>query len=379
MNQRQLYAGLMSGTSVDAIDAVLVDFAPAQPSLIASHSHPIPDSIKSRINQLCHPSTQTLEKSTIDPIDVLGELHVQLGQLFADATLALLAQAKVNAQDVQAVGSHGQTIRHRPEGTFPFSLQIADPNTIAQRTGITTVADFRLRDMAAGGQGAPLVPAFHQAAFHSEAVDRIILNIGGIANITLLNKNASAKVTGFDTGPGNTLMDQWIKQHRGLTYDPEGSWASQGAVRQDLLEKLLAHPYFAQPSPKSTGREMFNLAWLTATLAELDGIKAADVQRTLLELTVDTIALAIKAQGIKNGELLVCGGGYHNHLLLAELAAKLPAFSVAGTTAAGCPPDWVEAMAFAWLAKQNVDQLPGNLHSVTGAEKPVILGGLYFK
>ncbi len=379
MNQRQLYAGLMSGTSVDAIDAVLVDFTPPQPSLIASHSHPIPDSIKSRINDLCHPSTQTPERNAIDSIDLLGELHVQLGQLFADATLALLAQAKVNAQDVQAIGSHGQTIRHRPGGTFPFSLQIADPNTIAQRTGVTTVADFRLRDMAAGGQGAPLVPAFHQAVFHSEAVDRIILNIGGIANITLLSKNASTKVTGFDTGPGNTLMDQWIKQHRGLAYDQEGSWASQGVVHQGLLEKLLAHPYFAQPPPKSTGREMFNLAWLTATLAELDGIEAADVQRTLLELTVETIALAITAQGIKDGELLVCGGGYHNRLLMTNLAAKLPTFSVTGTTAAGCPPDWVEAMAFAWLAKQNVHQLPGNLCSVTGAKSPVILGGRYFK
>lgn len=379
MSKRQLYAGLMSGTSVDAIDAALVDFSSTQPLLVASHSHAIPDSIKTRIAELCSPASQS---SDTNQIDTLGELHVQLGRLFADAILVLLAQANVDANDILAIGSHGQTIRHRPKGPnnpFPFSLQIGDPNTIAHHTGITTVADFRLRDMAAGGQGAPLVPAFHQAVFHSEAIDRVILNIGGIANITLLEKNSSAKVLGFDTGPGNTLMDQWIKQVKGEAYDKDGAWAASGSIHQALLKQLMAHDYFCEPPPKSTGREAFNILWLESILAQLDTIDETDVQRTLLQLTVNSIAQAIKSQTIKKGALLICGGGAHNHALMAALAEQLPAFIVSTTTPAGCHPDWVEAMAFAWLAKQTLQQLPGNLPDVTGASAPVVLGGIYFK
>ncbi|HEY9134574.1 MAG TPA: anhydro-N-acetylmuramic acid kinase [Pseudomonadales bacterium] len=379
MRTRQLYAGLMSGTSVDGIDAVLADFSSAQPLLVASYSHVIPESIKSRIAELCSPASPS---SNTNQIDALGELHVQLGRLFADAVLALSAQANVDAKDILAIGSHGQTIRHRPKDSnnpFPFSLQIGDPNTIAHRTGITTVADFRLRDMAAGGQGAPLVPAFHQAVFYSEVMNRIILNIGGIANITLLEKDRSTKVLGFDTGPGNTLMDQWIKQVKGEAYDKSGAWAASGSIHQALLKKLLAHHYFFQPAPKSTGREVFNLPWLESILSELNAINAVDVQRTLLEFTANTITQAIKAQTIKTGEVLVCGGGCHNNLLMTVLAEQLPAFEVSTTTKAGCAPDWVEAMAFAWLAKQTLHQLPGNLPDVTGANTPVVLGGVYFK
>jgi len=376
MSKSQLYVGLMSGTSIDAIDAALVDFSSAQPSLVAHHNHVIPEDIKNRIAELCSPQTLSPRLSEIDSY---GELHIQLGQLFADACLALLETANIPPEDVLAIGNHGQTIRHRPNGSFPFSLQIADPSTIAQRTGITTVADFRLRDMAAGGQGAPLVPAFHQAVFHSDKINRIILNIGGIANITVLEKNKSEKVLGFDTGPGNTLMDQWIKKIKGEAYDKEGAWAKSGTTNTELLKKLLAHPYLSAPAPKSTGREIFNLNWLSPILSETDELKPEDIQRTLLELTSNSIAQSIKNLSIKIGEVLVCGGGSHNCLLMASLAKHLPEFSISTTASAGYPPDWIEAMAFAWLAKQTLNHLPGNLPNVTGAKSQVVLGGIYLK
>ena len=352
------------------------DFSSAQPSLVASHSHTIPDGIKSRIAELCSPQTLS---PRLSEIDCYGELHIQLGQLFADACLALLETANIPSEDVLAIGNHGQTIRHRPNGSFPFSLQIADPSTIAQRTGITTVADFRLRDMAVGGQGAPLVPAFHQAVFHSDKINRIILNIGGIANITVLEKNNSEKVLGFDTGPGNTLMDQWIKKINGEAYDKEGAWAKSGTTNTELLNKLLAHPYLSAPAPKSTGRETFNLNWLNSILSKSDELKPEDIQRTLLEFTSNSIAQSIKNLSVKNGEVLVCGGGSHNCFLMASLAKHLPEFSISTTASAGYPPDWIEAMAFAWLAKQTLNHLPGNLPNVTGAKSQVILGGIYLK
>ena len=376
MSKSQLYVGLMSGTSIDAIDAALVDFSPAQPSLVTSHSHTIPDDIKNRIAELCSPQTLSSQQSEID---CYGELHIQLGQLFSEACLALIDKANTQPADVIAIGNHGQTIRHRPNGSFPFSLQIADPSTIAQRTGITTVADFRLRDMAAGGQGAPLVPAFHQAVFHSDKINRIILNIGGIANITVLEKNKSEKVLGFDTGPGNTLMDQWIKKIKGEAYDKEGAWAKSGTTNTELLKKLLAHPYLSAPAPKSTGREIFNLNWLNPILSKSNELKPEDIQRTLLEFTSNSIAQSIKKLSIKSGEVLVCGGGSHNCLLMASLAKHLPEFSISTTASAGYPPDWIEAMAFAWLAKQTLNHLPGNLPNVTGAKSQVVLGGIYLK
>ena len=379
MSKRQLYAGLMSGTSVDGIDAALVDFSGFQASLITSHSHSLPDIIKSRINELCNPASQMQSSNKYDQIDLLGELHIQLGQLFAEALLTLIEKARVNKKDVIAVGSHGQTIRHRPNPQHPFSLQIADPNTIAERSGITTVADFRLRDMAAGGQGAPLVPAFHKAFFRSKEINRIILNIGGIANITLLDKNDSKEVLGFDTGPGNTLMDQWIKKNKGLNYDDKGTWAANGTVNEELLQALLSHPYLSQPTPKSTGREEFNLSWLESKLANFHTSDAQDIQLTLLHFTAISISQAIKNSEIKSGEILICGGGAHNTLLMNCLSEQLPDFKISTTEAAGCPPDWVEAMAFAWLAKQSIHQLPGNLPDVTGAKNSAILGGIYFK
>src|SRR3989344_3027596 len=251
------YIGLMSGTSADAIDAVLVALPANGPlKLIASHSHPIPEPAKPAIHSLTLPGP--------NEIDRLGALHTELGELFAGAALAVLRAAKLTAKDVRAIGSHGQTVRHRPAGTFPFSLQIGNPSVIAERTGITTVADFRARDIAAGGQGAPLVPAFHQQMVHSTRRNRVILNIGGIANVTCLPADASQPVSGFDTGPGNTLLDQWMGHHNARDCDDAGQWAASGKSSKALLEQLLTDPYFAASPPKSTGREHFHLDWLNA-------------------------------------------------------------------------------------------------------------------
>ncbi|GAB4509344.1 MAG: anhydro-N-acetylmuramic acid kinase [Sulfuricaulis sp.] len=365
------YIGLMSGTSVDGIDAALVSLsAGSRPALVSTHAHPIPATTRRDIQSLMRDGPNEIER--------LGELGMALGELFAEAANAVIKKAGLTSKDIRAIGSHGQTLRHRPHATHPFTLQIGNPSMIAERTGITTVADFRARDMAAGGQGAPMVPAFHQQMFHSPQRNRAIINIGGIANVTWLPADASQPVMGFDTGPGNTLLDQWINHHHTHAHDEAGQWAASGRASKELLGELLADPYFTASPPKSTGREHFNMEWLQGHLKKLAATSAAaDVQATLVQLTAQSIAQAIRAFLPQTQEAYVCGGGAHNRELMSALAANLSGMPVATTDSLGMSPDWVEAAAFAWLAHQALEKHPGNLPSVTGAKRAVILGGIY--
>jgi len=365
-----LYIGLMSGTSMDAVDAVLVSHAENLPKMVARHSHAIPEPLQRAL--------ATVVEGKYDG-PVVWRLDAELGRLFADAVAELLISAGVSAGDVTAIGSHGQTIYHGPDDTPPVTVQIADPNVIAERTGITTVADFRRRDIAAGGQGAPLAPAFHQALFQSQGSARVVVNIGGIANITILPKEPEAAVTGFDTGPGNTLMDLWCAKHRRQPMDKDGEFAARGSVIEKLLVELLADPYFRKPPPKSTGREYFNLNWLQRVI-EATGRQASapeDVQRTLLELTSAGIADAIADYGQNTEEVFVCGGGARNPVLMGALSKRMDRRTVSSTAKAGVDPDWIEAVAFSWMAKQTLEARSSNLPTVTGARRAVILGGIY--
>lgn len=368
---RELYIGLMSGTSVDGIDAALVDFSEVAPQVIATHYTPYKDSMREAVLSLCQADHNEIER--------LGKMDHLLGQAFADSALTLLDKAGVAAHLVTGIGSHGQTIRHRPNLPQPFTLQIGDPNIIAAKTGITTVADFRRKDMAQGGQGAPLVPAFHHSVYHSKQTHRAIVNIGGMANATLLFKDDINRVLGFDTGPGNVLLDAWIKFHQGTPYDQDGSFAASGKVQTDLLTHLLSHPFFSEPAPKSTGREMFHLTWLQSELAKLNAhLLPCDVQATLVALTYHSIMRAI-TEYLKDGEIILCGGGVRNQTLLTQFktGSTYPHFKISTTQEYDIDADWIEAVAFAWLAKQTLDRKPGNLMSVTGASRPVILGGIY--
>ena len=370
--QARLFIGLMSGTSADSIDAALVSFRQGHCQLIKTHNHPLTPDLKTRIHSLTLPGDNEIAR--------MGILDHHLGEAFAMAANEVLAKAQFRPEDVAAIGSHGQTIRHQPahEGGVRSSLQIADPNIIAERTGILTIADFRRRDIACGGQGAPLAPAFHKAQFGSTQEARCIVNIGGIANITSLP--LSGPVIGFDTGPGNTLLDAWIDLTKGKAYDKDGAWAASGAVDSALLNEMLRHPFLKFPPPKSTGREDFNLAWLQTLLdSHPRALTPVQVQATLLEFTAVTIAYAIRNHCPTDSAVFICGGGAHNRQLLKQLQAQLPANSVKTTEALGIDPDWVEAAAFAWLAKQYVDGETGNLPSVTGADKAVILGAAYSK
>lgn len=370
MNQQppDIYIGLMSGTSLDAIDVALVSFSdPQAPQLIHARNWNIPSALRVQIENLCQPSG--------DEINRMGELDIQIGELFAEAVLSALQETGISAVQVRAIGSHGQTIRHHPFRNSPFTLQIGDPNTIAFRTGITTVADFRRMDIAAGGQGAPLVPAFHDAVLRNEKENRVIVNIGGMANITVLARDFP--VSGFDTGPGNVLMDAWIQKHLQQTHDAEGRWARSGQCHATLLNKLLSHPYFSLPAPKSTGREMFHLAWLESQLLEMGELKAEDVQRTLLELTARSICDAIVQLPAAIDRVLLCGGGSHNTLLCERIAELVPQSTLGSTSDFGVSADWLEAMAFAWLAKQRLEYKAGNAPTVSGASRPCVLGGVY--
>lgn len=368
-----LYIGLMSGTSVDGIDAALLRITPDSMHLVASHAAALPAELRSRLLTLT-------EIARIEPEEI-GRADRELGLHFAGAALALLRAAGIEGNEVRAIGSHGQTIRHRPgrgaDGALPFTWQIGDPHTIAERTGICTVADFRRRDVAAGGQGAPLVPAFHAAAFGSATVDRVIVNIGGFANLSMLPAGRPQATSGFDTGPGNALMDAWIRRHQGLQHDAGGGWARSGQRDDALLARLLSHAFFALAAPKSTGREEFNLAWLDRELAEIAALRPQDVQATLLELTVRSIAAAIDAALPAAREIYVCGGGAWNDFLMERLGAVLAPRRVATTAALGIDPDWVEASAFAWLAHQALEGLPGNVPAVTGASGTRVLGAIH--
>ncbi|WP_295920546.1 anhydro-N-acetylmuramic acid kinase [uncultured Xanthomonas sp.] len=314
------------------------------------------------------------EGGDIASLDALGQLDAEVAIAFAEAALRLLDDAGVAPAAVRAIGSHGQTVRHRPLADPAFTWQLGDGNRIAELTGIATVCDFRRRDVAAGGHGAPLMPAFHAAMLGAAHEDRAVLNLGGIGNLTWLP--AHGAVRGFDTGPANALLDAWCQRHRGQPYDAGGAFAASGAVDADLLQRLLADPWFALPPPKSTGREQFHLRWLEACL-DTPAPTPAAVQATLLELTAATIADALLAQQPATRQLLVCGGGVHNPLLLARLQARLPGVQVHSTQAQGLDPDYIEAMGFAWLARQTLAGLPGNLPSVSGARGPRILGALH--
>ncbi|PLW81105.1 anhydro-N-acetylmuramic acid kinase [Kineobactrum sediminis] len=365
-----LYIGLMSGTSIDAIDCALVRCSAQRIELVATLASPIPGGLRADITAISQPGDNEIER--------LGILDRKLGHLFAEATLALLADSGFDPKDIAAIGSHGQTIRHRPPSAgneTAFSLQIGDPNTIAELTGITTVADFRRRDMAAGGEGAPLAPAFHAAAFATSDRNRAIVNIGGIANLSLLDGTILA--AGFDTGPGNTLLDHWIARHKSERYDHEGLWAAGGTVIPALLEALNDHPYLACQGPRSTGKEAFNLEWVDDCLRSLPACPAQDVQATLAEFTAHSIAGAVRDWDRKTDEVYVCGGGAANADLMRRLQRQLGTVPLSSTAVLGLDPDWVEAAAFAWLAWRSIAELPGNAAQVTGAAGERVLGGIY--
>lgn len=370
-----LFLGLISGTSADGIDAALVRFdggsAHARPTLVFGRTYAWDPMLRERLVTL----GQHVHALTLDEI---GELDVRIGHAFAAAAQAAIHDSGHVPRDLAAIGSHGQTLRHRPHGDAPFTLQLGDAHCIAERCGVTVVADFRRRDVAAGGHGAPLVPAFHAATLHAPDEDRAVLNLGGIANLTLLP--AQGTVRGFDTGPANGLMDAWCLRHTGRPFDAGGAFAAQGRVDAPLLARLLAEPWFAAPPPKSTGRDRFHLDWVEAALAgggvPFEG-QPADVQATLLALTARSVADALRATQPRTRRVIACGGGVHNPLLMAALAEAMPDAVIESSAAHGLDPDFVEAMAFAWLAREHLAGRPGNLPAVTGAAGPRVLGALY--
>ena len=361
-----IYLGLISGTSMDAIDAALVDFDVVPLRVIAASATPFEPELKRRVSAL-------IDRADRVALDEVGQIDVELGQAFARAALALMQSARISADRILAIGSHGQTLRHRPDLGVPFTWQIGDPNMLTEMTGVTVVADFRRRDVAAGGQGAPLLPVFHDQVFRSDVEDRVIANLGGIANITILSRDSS--VTGFDTGPANRLLDAWIAQHLGKNFDAQGAWAASGVVDDTLLRELLDEPYLRLPPPKSTGRELFNLPWLQSRLG-LFSRSPRDVQATLQQFTACTLAAAVR-QYAPGAALYVCGGGAHNAGLLNAIAALIAPNRVASTAALGLDPDYVEAIAFAWFAMRTLEGLTSSAGSVTGAKGARILGGVY--
>lgn len=361
------YIGLMSGTSMDGIDAVVASFSDRRVTIAGSLQKAYPDTLRrALLNAVSTPVDQAIAN--------IGSLDRQVGECFRDAANELLRTTGIAAEEIQAIGSHGQTVRHQPDAVTPYSLQIGNPALIADGTGISTVGDFRSADIAAGGQGAPLVPPFHEWLFGEEGTDRVILNIGGIANITVLRGDGSP-VLGFDTGPGNTLLDRWVQTHKQLRFDEGGAWAASGECVDALLDDMLACPYFELAPPKSTGLDDFNLAWLEQY--DPGRYAPADVQATLAELTARTIADCVREQAPATTEIYVCGGGAHNADMLQRLARNLPETTVASTNAVGLDPDWVEAVAFAWLAMRTTRQETGNLPSVTGASRKVVLGEIH--
>lgn len=362
-----LYLGLISGTSADGIDAALVSFDQGLPQLRASLTYPWPDALRQRVLSVAQ------DLAPFD-LDAFGRLDVAVGRHFAQAASALLQTSGTTPSQVRAIGSHGQTVRHRPGGDEPFTLQLGDPTVIAEHCGIDVIADFRRADVAAGGQGAPLLPAVHAMLLGQPGRTRIVLNLGGIANITVLE--AGGRVIGFDTGPANGLLDAWCLQHRGEAFDRDGAFAAAGQVDAALLDALLADPYFSLAPPKSTGREHFHLAWLRRQ-PRAAMLASADVQATLLELTARSVADAVRTSAPSAVDVLVCGGGVHNPRLMKRLVQCLAPCRVASTASCGIDPDFLEATAFAWLARQRILGLPGNLPAVTGARGRRVLGALY--
>jgi len=363
-----LFIGVMSGTSMDAVDVALVEFGGRAPRLIATGSSPWPRALRERLDAFAAGA----------PIDAtaFATLDTAIGGFLADAVGDLLHRHAVSAADVSAIGCHGQTVAHAPDADPATTLQLGDANVIAERTGITTVNDFRRRDLAAGGQGAPLAPAFHDAVLRDRAENRVVLNLGGIANITILPSDPGLPVSGFDTGPANCLMDAWIRRHLGQPYDAGGEWAASKAPDQGLLTSLLGDPFFTVPPPKSTGTQYFSMRWLEARLESLAGLSAGQIQATLLALSGQTVTDAIRRHAPATERVLVCGGGVHNRALMSRLGELLK-IPVESTGQWGLNPDWVEAMAFAWLAQRTLSQAAGNLPAVTGARGPRILGAIH--
>jgi len=359
-----LYIGVMSGTSLDGLDIALIEQTPAI-RLIATHYIPMPESLRTELLGLCASGPDEIARSAIAQQNWV--------KLAAQGIHSLLAQQQLKPADIRAIGSHGQTIRHEP--TRGFTVQIGNPALLTELTGITVVSDFRSRDVAAGGQGAPLVPAFHEALFDQSCGKRAVLNVGGFSNLSLIESDKP--VAGFDCGPGNVLLDAWINAQRGENYDRDGQWAASGQVEPLLLNALLSDPFFATQGPKSTGREVFNLEWLQEHLARLPALPPENVQATLLELTALTIVESLQAAQTDTQELLVCGGGAHNSALMNRLSSLLPNTAVSSTATHGVDPDWVEAMAFAWLAHCCLEGIAANRPSVTGARGLRILGAIY--
>lgn len=353
----------MSGTSLDGIDTALVDLSGTQPKLIGTHFQAYPPELKYTLLALHHPAPNELHQAQLTAN--------RLAREYAAATLTLLEKTGIAAGQVQAIGCHGQTVRHRPE--HGYTIQLNNAALLAELTGIHVVGDFRSRDIAAGGQGAPLVPAFHDRVLRHPKIHRAILNIGGIANLTDLACNGST--IGFDTGPGNLLMDAWISKQKNKSYDKNGAWAASGKIIPALLHKLLAEPFFSSAPPKSTGRDLFNLSWLETHLTGNE--PPADVQATLLALTGDSIAAALQRYCNGTQELYLCGGGAHNAALVAHLKSALPQCLIQKSEVLGIAADWMEAIAFAWLAQQTLHLHPANLPAVTGAKHPCVLGAIY--
>jgi anhydro-N-acetylmuramic acid kinase len=359
----ELYIGLMSGTSIDGVDAVLADFRSKPLVRLAAVHVPFPHALRDELTALQRSGSNEIHRGALAANSLMD--------CFAGAVHALLTTAKLPPHAVAAIALHGQTIRHRPD--LGYTVQLANPARLAEETGITVVADFRSRDVAAGGQGAPLVPAFHAMIFGSADAHRAVVNLGGIANVTDLPPDGP--VRGFDTGPGNTLLDTWCERHTGNSFDRDGAWASTGNMIFELLTALEADPYFKQPPPKSTGREYFNLEWVEPHLKP--AYAPADVQRTLHALTVRTIGAALEAHCKGASELLVCGGGANNALLIQELETRLAPRPLRTSAAYGVPVNEVEALAFAWFARETLAGRPGSLPSVTGARGARVLGAIY--
>jgi anhydro-N-acetylmuramic acid kinase len=357
-----LHIGLMSGTSLDGIDAVVASFDP-RPCVRATHYECFPAGLRTELLSLLHPGVDELERC--------ARAANELAQRYAHAVESVLKTAGLPASSIECIGCHGQTVRHRPQ--YGYTVQLVNGARLAELTGISVVCDFRSRDVAAGGQGAPLVPAFHASVFRDPVRNRAIVNLGGIANITALP--AAGEVTGFDCGPGNGLLDEWIQHKQGLPFDSNGTWASSGNVLAELLDVLLGEPFFTEPPPKSTGRETFNLSWLRLHLRDI--YRPQDVQATLTEFTARGVAQALEhfCQGVD--EIYLCGGGASNTYLCERIRSLLPGRDVASTAALGLDPDWVEALAFAWLARETRAGRPGNLPAVTGARGPRVLGCIF--
>lgn len=370
MSPGELYIGLISGTSMDGADAALVRFDEDGCRVLAALSDAFPPDLHEAVTGI------VAQPDAVSSLDGLGMLETRLGHFFADAALGLLEREGLDPASITAIGSHGQTIRHCPDLEHAFTWQAGDPNVIVARTGITTVADFRRRDVALGGQAAPLMPGFHKAVFGSPEEHRAVVNLGGMANVTILPREGD--VLGFDTGPGNALMDIWSQAKRRKPFDEDGAWAAQGRVHAGLLERFLDDPFFRKAPPKSTGREYFNKRWIENGLLELTNWPSPeDIQATLLELSARSISDVIADAAPVTERVLLCGGGVHNRRLFERLVELMPGRAVEPAEAHGLASDWVEAAGFAWLARQTLKGRTGNLTAVTGASRPAILGGIY--